>query len=145
MRAGTLERGAVDFVDGMATMSAAGDAGMHEGLAIHMYCANRSMGSKRAFQNSDGDFLIVPQQGRLFITTEFGKMEVGPQEICVIQRGIKFNVSLPDSYEDDGKTFDFERGTFRLRRLRMKDGKLIESVNQPGMQPFYGSVIFKKM
>jgi len=104
MRAGTLERGAVDFVDGMATMSAAGDAGMHEGLAIHMYFANRSMGSKRAFQNSDGDFLIVPQQGRLFITTEFGKMEVGPQEICVIQRGIKFNVSLPDSYEDDGKT-----------------------------------------
>jgi len=27
----------------------------------------------------------VPQQGTLFITTEFGKMKVEPMEICVIQ------------------------------------------------------------
>lgn len=32
------------------------------------------------------DFVsIVPQQGKLLITTEFGKMLVEPNEICVIQ------------------------------------------------------------
>ena len=36
--------------------------------------------------NSDGDFLIVPQTGVLHITTEFGKMDVAPNEICVIQQ-----------------------------------------------------------
>ena len=30
----------------------------------------------RAMYNSDGDMLIVPQQGKLSITTEFGRMEV---------------------------------------------------------------------
>ena len=29
--------------------------------------------------------LSVPQQGTLYITTEFGKMKVEPMEICVIQ------------------------------------------------------------
>lgn len=43
-----------------------------EGLAIHVYLANESMG-KKAFVNSDGDMLILPQQGRLDIQTELGK------------------------------------------------------------------------
>ena len=30
-------------------------------------------------------FVSVPQKGVLMITTEFGKMEVKPNEICVIQ------------------------------------------------------------
>ena len=30
----------------------------------------------RAMYNSDGDLLIVPQQGKLNITTELGRMEV---------------------------------------------------------------------
>lgn len=28
---------------------------------------------------------VVPQQGEILITTEFGKMKVEPNEICVIQ------------------------------------------------------------
>jgi len=32
----------------------------------------------------------VPQQGALFITTEFGKLKVEPLEICVIQVRPKF-------------------------------------------------------
>ena len=46
--------------------------------------------------NSDGDFLIVPQQGSLDIQTEFGKLFVQPGEICVVQRGQRFKVELPD-------------------------------------------------
>jgi len=35
---------------------------------------------------SDGDMLVVPQAGELDITTEFGKMKVNPNQICVIQQ-----------------------------------------------------------
>ena len=44
------------------------------------------------FYNSDGDFLIVPYDGTLYITTEYGKMSVKPREICVIPRITKFKV-----------------------------------------------------
>lgn len=46
--------------------------------------------------NSDGDYLIVAQQGALDIQTEFGMLYVQPGEICVIQRGQRFKVKLPD-------------------------------------------------
>ncbi|KAG5333484.1 hypothetical protein C0989_005692, partial [Termitomyces sp. Mn162] len=62
----------VDFVDGLKTLAGNGDPTFREGLAIHMYLANTSMKNK-AFCNNDGDFLILPQLGRLDIQTEFGK------------------------------------------------------------------------
>lgn len=34
-------------------------------------------------------YFSVPQQGGLLITTEFGKMQVDPNEICVIQVCLK--------------------------------------------------------
>lgn len=40
--------------------------------------------------------IIVPQQGVLDIFTEFGKIKVAPNEIAVIQRGIRFTVNLPN-------------------------------------------------
>jgi homogentisate 1,2-dioxygenase len=52
--------------------------------------------TKKAFVNSDGEFLIVPQQGALDIQTEFGPLYVQPGEIVVIQRGLRFRVELPD-------------------------------------------------
>ena len=61
-----------DFVDGLKTLAGNGDPTMREGLATHIFAANESM-SKKAFVNSDGDFMILPQQGRLDIQTEFGK------------------------------------------------------------------------
>lgn len=39
---------------------------------------------------------IVPQQGTLDIKTEFGRMTVSPNEICVIQQGIKFSVGVSE-------------------------------------------------
>jgi len=50
----------------------------------------------KAFYNSDGEFLIVPQEGRIDIQTELGFLEVFPGEIVVIPRGIVFAVKLPD-------------------------------------------------
>lgn len=84
-----------DFVDGLATIAANGDARAQIGIGIHIYRANRSM-EDRFFYNSDGELLIVPQQGRLTLHTECGVLGIGPGEIVVIPRGIKFRVALPD-------------------------------------------------
>ena len=80
---------AVDFIDGMVSM------GGNAGCGIHLYAANQSM-QGRFFYDADGELLIVPQQGRLHIETELGVLDVEPQEIAVIPRGIRFRVALPD-------------------------------------------------
>ena len=84
-----------DFVDGILTMAGNGDPSTQNGLAIHLYAANRSM-EDRFFYNADGEMLIVPQLGTLILHTECGVMEVPPLHIGVIPRGIKFRVVLPD-------------------------------------------------
>jgi homogentisate 1,2-dioxygenase len=91
------ESNEVDFVEGLKTIAGHGDPTNKEGLAVHMYMANASMKKrKRAFSNSDGDMLILPQEGRLDIQTEFGKLMVRPGELVVVPAGIKFSVDLPD-------------------------------------------------
>jgi homogentisate 1,2-dioxygenase len=82
-----------DFVDSLITYAGNGDVATGAGLGIHLYAANRSMAS-RAFQNADGEMLIVPQQGALTIATELGRIEVEPLQIAVIPRGLKFRVEL---------------------------------------------------
>ena len=84
-----------DFIDGLVTVAANGDARAQIGIGIHVYCANANM-EKRFFYNADGELLIVPQQGQLRALTEMGILEVKPGEILVIPRGIKFKVELPD-------------------------------------------------
>lgn len=84
-----------DFVDGITTMAGGGDASMHSGVGVHLYVANRPM-QGRFFYDADGELLIVPQAGRLIVRTEMGVLEAAPGEVCVIGRGIKFCVELPD-------------------------------------------------
>lgn len=84
-----------DFVDGLVTMAGNGGANEQAGIGIHLYVANRSM-QGRFFYDADGELLIVPQQGRLHIASEFGVLELEPQEIAVIPRGVRFRVELLD-------------------------------------------------
>jgi homogentisate 1,2-dioxygenase len=84
-----------DFIDGMATMGGNGDVASRMGVAIHIYCATKSM-ADRVLSNADGELLIVPQQGRLLLCTEFGRIEAAPGEIAVVPRGVRFRVELPD-------------------------------------------------
>ena len=86
---------ATDFVDGLVTMAGNGSPASQSGIGVHMYAANRDM-QGRYFYNADGELLIVPQHGRLHIETELGVLDVEPQEIAVIPRGIRFRVALPD-------------------------------------------------
>ncbi|MCK9488974.1 MAG: homogentisate 1,2-dioxygenase [Xanthomonadales bacterium] len=85
----------VDFIDGLFTMAGNGSPVAGTGIAVHVYAANRSM-QGRFFYSADGELLIVPQQGRLRLATELGVIQVEPQEIAVIPRGIRFRVDLPD-------------------------------------------------
>ncbi|XP_008784438.2 homogentisate 1,2-dioxygenase isoform X2 [Phoenix dactylifera] len=84
-----------DFIDGLYTICGAGSSFLRHGYAIHMYAANKSM-EGCAFCNADGDFLIVPQKGRLLITTECGKLQVSPGEMVVLPQGFRFAINLPD-------------------------------------------------
>lgn len=85
----------LDFVDGLITLAGNGDPQSQSGCGIHLYLANRSM-TDRFFYDADGELLIVPQQGRLRLATELGLIDVAPQEIAVIPRGVRFRVELPD-------------------------------------------------
>jgi homogentisate 1,2-dioxygenase len=84
-----------DFVDGLVTMGGNGDPASGAGTAIHAYLANRTM-VDRVFCDADGELLIVPQQGRLRLSTELGVLAVAPGEIAVVPRGLRFRVELPD-------------------------------------------------
>lgn len=83
----------IDFADGLHTLGGSGDPNIREGVALYVYMINSSM-QRRAFCNTDGDFLICAQQGNLDIKTEMGMIFLQPGEICVIQRGIRFCLNL---------------------------------------------------
>lgn len=85
----------ITFVQGLKTIGGYGDPTLKEGVAMHMYSCNTSM-KNQAFCNNDGDFLILPQKGRLDIQTELGRLMVAPGELCVIQAGLRWKVELPD-------------------------------------------------
>jgi homogentisate 1,2-dioxygenase len=84
-----------DFIDGLFTMAGNGSAASQSGCGIHVFAANSPMHG-RFFYNADAEMVIVPQLGRLRIGTELGVIEVEPQEVAVIPRGVRFRVELPD-------------------------------------------------
>lgn len=90
-----LPQAPTDFIDGITTIAANGNAATQTGMAIHVYCANADM-NKRFFYNADGEMLFVAQQGSILAHTELGLLHVQPGEILVIPRGIKFKITLPD-------------------------------------------------
>jgi homogentisate 1,2-dioxygenase len=83
----------LDFIDGLRTIVVNGDADAQGGMAAHLYLANRSM-DKRAFVNADGELLVVPQQGRITLTTELGVLDVAPGEVALLPRGVAFKVGV---------------------------------------------------
>ena len=104
-----------DFVDGLVTFAGNGDPQAQSGCGIHLYAANRSM-VDRAFYDADGELLIVPQLGRLRLVTELGRIEVEPQEVALIPRGVRFRVELLDR-EARGYVCENFGASFRLPDL----------------------------
>lgn len=91
----------VDFLSGLVPYGRNGgwndDGASQQGATIYLYAATCSM-KNRAFFSADGEFLIVPQQGRLRIRTEMGPLDVGPLDIALIPRGLRFQVLLQDDF-----------------------------------------------
>jgi homogentisate 1,2-dioxygenase len=88
--------GALDFIEGLVPIAGNGSPDAHAGCAIYLFAANRSMRTgRRYFYDADGEMLIVPQQGTLVLDTELGCIQLEPQEIAVIPRGLRFRVDLP--------------------------------------------------
>jgi homogentisate 1,2-dioxygenase len=88
-----MATGEQDFVEGLVTYCGNGAPDEQRGVAVHLYAANRSM-VRRCFQCSDGELLIVPQEGTLRIVTELGKLEVAPSFVAVIPRGVRFRIEI---------------------------------------------------
>lgn len=82
-----------NFIHGTHTMTTAGDVNSQIGCAVHAYVINESMRNQYLCL-ADGELLIVPQQGKLEIPTEFGTLQVEPGEIAVVPRGVIFGIML---------------------------------------------------
>jgi len=123
----------INFLQGIHTLLGSGDPTCKSGIGIYVYACNSNMSSSgddndvstttdMHMYNSDGDFLIVPQQMNLFIQTEMGRVTVMPGEICVIPRGIVFTVNLMDNDKKEekfarGYILEIFRGHFQLPEL----------------------------
>jgi len=105
----------IDFVDGLVTMMANRNPADLEGVAVHVYRANADM-DDRFFFDGDGELLIVPEQGRLDLRTEMGRIEIEPGEVALIPRGVRFRVLLPDG-EARGYVAENHGALFRLPEL----------------------------
>jgi homogentisate 1,2-dioxygenase len=86
----------LDFIQGLVSVGASGSAQWQRGCAIYWYVANQSM-RDRFFYDADGELLIVPQAGGLRIATELGLLDLGPLEIAVIPRGLRFRIELHEA------------------------------------------------
>jgi len=104
-----------DFVDGLITIAGNGDSFSQVGMAVHIFACNKEM-RERFFYNADGEMLVVAEKNRVRFLTELGVLEIGAGEICVIPRGLKFRVELPDG-EARGYICENYGAQFRLPEL----------------------------
>jgi homogentisate 1,2-dioxygenase len=104
-----------DLIDGLVTMVSNRPPEDLEGVAVHIYRANRDMDA-RFFFNADGEMLFIPQQGRLALLTEMGRLDVAPGEVALVPRGVRFRALLPDG-SARGYVAENHGALFRLPEL----------------------------
>jgi homogentisate 1,2-dioxygenase len=104
-----------DFVGGVTTIAGNGDLFAQTGIAIHIFACNKDM-EERFFYNADGEMLVVAEKNRVRFLTELGILEIGPGEIAVIPKGLKFRVELPEG-EARGYICENYGAQFRLPDL----------------------------
>lgn len=89
-------------------------------IALSVLCSviNLLCTSRRFLRLSGGsDSCDTLTTGSLSISTEFGKMEVAPGEICVIQRGMRFSIGLKSNEPIRGYILEIFEGHFKLPDL----------------------------
>ena len=101
----------LNWITGMRTMTTAGDVNTQTGMASHVYLVTASM-EDEYFYSADSELLVVPQAGVLRFATELGIMDVGPEEIAILPRGLVYRVEVLDGpargfvCENYGQKFD---------------------------------------
>ncbi len=83
----------LNWITGMRTMTTAGDVNTQVGMASHIYLVTESMVDDYFF-SADSELLVVPQEGKLRFYTELGIIDLQPQEIGIIPRGLVYRVEL---------------------------------------------------
>ena len=81
------------WLTGMRTMTTAGDVNTQTGMASHIYLVTDSMVDSY-FYSADSELLVVPQEGRLRFCTELGIIDLAPQEIAILPRGLVYRVEV---------------------------------------------------
>ncbi len=81
------------WVTGMRTITIAGDVNVQTGMAAHVYLVTQSM-QDEYFYSADSELLVVPQVGKLRFVTELGVIDLSPQEIAILPRGLVYRVEL---------------------------------------------------
>ncbi|MBV9930974.1 MAG: homogentisate 1,2-dioxygenase [Alphaproteobacteria bacterium] len=104
-----------DLVDSLVTMVANRRPEDLEGVAVHIYRAARDM-ARRYFFNADGEMLFIPQEGRLRLDTEMGRIDLAPGEVALVPRGVRFRAALPDG-RARGYVAENHGALFRLPEL----------------------------
>ena len=105
----------LDLIDSLTTMVASRPPADLEGVAVHLYRADKDMDA-RAFVDTDGEMLFIPQAGRLALLTELGRIHLAPGQIALIPRGVRFRALLPDG-EARGYVAENHGALFRLPEL----------------------------
>ena len=87
------EGGRLTWLTGMRSMTTAGDVNTQVGMASHIYLVTASMEDEYFF-SADSELLVVPQEGRLRIATELGVIDLAPQEVAILPRGLVYRVEV---------------------------------------------------
>jgi homogentisate 1,2-dioxygenase len=103
----------IDWPNSLQMVAGSGDVTLKQGLGIIVFATGKSVNPNEAFSSADGDFLIVLQQGVLDIQTELGYIMVRPNEICVLPRGIRYRIMLPQG-PARGYILELYQGHFQL-------------------------------
>jgi len=83
----------LNWINGMRTMTTAGDVNTQVGMAAHIYLVNTSM-IDDYFYSADSELLVVPQEGSLRFHTELGIIDLEPKEIGILPRGLLYRVEV---------------------------------------------------
>ena len=82
------------FFESLMYVAGNGSPETMTGCGHYFYAASKELPDEY-FYSADGEWVILPVEGKLKIRTEMGIIELSPCEIAVIPRGIRFAIELP--------------------------------------------------
>ncbi len=82
------------FIASITPMLVNGDPETLSGVTLSTYAFTENAPNE-VFFSADGELLFIPEQGALTLFTEFGRLDIAPQQIAIIPRGVRLRVETP--------------------------------------------------